>query len=206
VFNVCPSCGTYAADKDIDPVEPAAICPSCGHRHPFQRLPLFVLTGASGSGKTSVCLRLPAALPECVTLETDILWSPAFDQPETAYHAFREAWLRLAKNVGQSGRPVVLCGTTLPSQFEACVERRYVGAIHYVALVCDDSTLAARLTVRPAWRQAGSAEFVDRMVRFNRWLIANADSTDPPLSLLDTSARSIDETVQEVAAWVRARL
>lgn len=205
VFTVCPACGVYSVDRDIDPIGPFAACGACGHRHPFLRLPLFVLTGASGTGKTAVCLQLASRLPECVVLETDILWGPAFDRPETNWREFREAWLRLAKNIGQSGRPVVLGGTALPDQFESSLERRYFSEIHYLALLCSDNVLTARLNARPEWRSC-TPEFIEQMLTFNRWLGENADRTVPPLVLLDTSGGSVDETVGSVAAWIRARL
>jgi predicted kinase len=206
MFNVCPGCGMYSVEKDIDPIESVAICPSCGHRHPFLRMPLFVLTGASGSGKTTVCLGLSAALPECVVLESDILWRPEFARPENDWREYRELWLRVAKNVGQGGRPVVLGGTALPDQFETCPERRYFATIHYLALVCDDDVLASRLEARPPWRKSGSPDFVERMVGFNRWLVDNANLTNPPLTLLDTTDWTTDDTVGQVAAWIRSRL
>jgi hypothetical protein len=206
MFNVCSSCGTYSVEKEIDPIESVAICPTCGYRHPFLRLPLFVLTGASGAGKTAVCLRLPAVLPECVTLESDILWRKEFDEPATSYRAYRDLWLRVAKNIGQCGRPVVLGGTALPEQFETCPERRYFATIHYLALVCDNAVLAERLRARPNWRASASVEFVDRMVQLNRWLVDNAGRTDPPMTLLDATKNTVEDTVGQVATWVRLRL
>jgi hypothetical protein len=205
VFNVCPGCGEYAVEKAIDPAGPLAVCPACGHRHPFRRLPLFAVTGASGAGKSALCLRLPPLLPDCVVLESDILWRPEFDRPADDYRDFHATWLRLAKNIGQAGRPVVLCGTALPAQLEDQPERRYFAGIHYLALVCDDATLAERLRRRPAWRQSGDDAFVGRMLAFNRWLIANAATTRPPLTLLDTGRQTTDESATAVAAWVVSR-
>jgi hypothetical protein len=57
MVNVCIGCGAYRAGKQIEAaggLEAVAICPECGQRHPFLRQPLFVLTGASGAGKTAV--------------------------------------------------------------------------------------------------------------------------------------------------------
>lgn len=206
VFNVCQSCGMYSVEKEIDPSGPFAICPTCGHRHRFLQLPLFIVTGASGAGKTSLCLELVHALKGCVVLETDILWRPEFATPEDNYRGYREMWLRVAKNVSQAGRPVVLCGSATPEQFEVCSERRYFAALHYLVLVCDDDALAQRLRSRPNWRQSQAPEFVERMVRFNRWLKENAAATAPPMTLLDTTSISIDEATKAAAAWVRDRL
>lgn len=203
MFNVCPECGIYDEEKTIDPAGPFAVCPHCNYRHRFVQSPLFVLTGASGAGKSSVCLHLPAALPECVAIESDILWGTVVATPEDNYRSYRNLCLRVAKNVAQGGRPVVVCGTALPDQFETCPERRYFTTLHYLALVCDDELLAARLRARPAWRGADGDAFVSDMTAFNGWIKANAANTQPPMSLLDTTAISVEQSVAQVAAWVR---
>ena len=94
----------------------------------------------------------------------------------------------------------------MPAQFDASPERRYVAALHSLALVCDDRALTERLKRRPASREAGSDEFVARMVRFNRWLKDNADRTEPPMAPLDTTELSVAEAAERTAAWVRSRI
>jgi hypothetical protein len=54
MFNVCPKCGEYSVEKSIDASGPFATCPFCGYAHPFLQLPLFIITGSSGSGKTTI--------------------------------------------------------------------------------------------------------------------------------------------------------
>ncbi len=206
MFNVCPQCGAYAEEKQIDPAGPFAICPHCGYAHPFLQQPLFIITGASGAGKSTACLALVPALPECVVLESDILWGLIPASPDDDYRAYRNVWLRLAKNIGQAGRPVVLCGSAVPAQFERCPERRYFATLHYLALVCDDAALAERLRQRPGWRSADAPEVVERMVRFNRWLKDHAETSQPPIMLYDTTNRSVPETTAALAQWVRERL
>lgn len=206
MFNVCPQCGEYSDAKRIDPQGPIAICPSCGYRHRFVQLPLFVLTGASGAGKTAIGLSLARAFQRCVTMESDILWGAVAATAEDDYRNYRNTWLRVAKNIAQAGRPVVLVGTALPDQFESCPERRYFTTIHYLALVCDDETLARRLRTRPAWRGAGTPAFVEEMVGFNRYLKAQATTSTPPMSLLDTTASTVEESTAATIAWIGERL
>jgi hypothetical protein len=206
MFNVCRQCGQYSVEKTIDASGPFAICPNCGYAHPFLQLPLFLITGPSGAGKTTVCLELLPLLHQCVILESDILWGAVPATPENNYQDYRNLWLRVAKNVGQSGRPVVLCGTAIPEQFEACPERRYFSTLHYLALVCDDQLLRERLKQRPAWRLSSSPESIETMIQLNHWLKEHASTTSPPMTLLDTSHRSIRETVRDIAQWIRFRL
>jgi adenylate kinase family enzyme len=203
MFNVCPNCGELRADKIILPDGPYAVCPHCEHRHKFLRLPLFVITGASGVGKSSTCLALVAKTKDFVVTDSDILWRSEFDQPATDYRNYREMWLRVCKNISQAGKPVVLCGASLPEQFEQCIERRYFSEIHYLALVCRDEALESRLRSRPAWRNSSDEEYIKTHVAFNRWLKENARHTEPPMSLLDTSEITIDESVERVEHWIR---
>jgi len=203
MFNVCPNCGEYRVDKIIMPEGPYAVCPVCEYQHKFVRVPLFVLTGASGVGKTTACLALAARMTDFVVMESDILWRDEFNKPETDYRNYRETWLRVCKNISQAGKPVILCGAGIPAQFEQCVERRYFSEIHYLALVCDDEVLASRLRSRLAWRGV-STEYIDRHVEFNRWLKANAQNTLPPLSLVDTSNITVSETVERVEQWAKS--
>jgi adenylate kinase len=197
VFNVCPNCGEYRVDKLVLPEGPYAVCPVCEYRHRFVRLPLFIVTGASGTGKTTTCLTAAACTKDFVLMESDILYSDEIKDLER----YREMWLRVCKNISQAGKSVILCGSCIPSQFESRVERRYFSAIHYLAMVCDDEALAFRLRSRPAWRRCSDDEYIARHVEFNRWLKENASTTEPPMTLLDTTEITVDESVARLLHW-----
>ena len=73
-----------------------------------------MVTGASGAGKTAVCQTLAPRSEAAVVLEMDILLGHVRAEPEDVYRSYKSTWLRVAMNVGQAGRPVVLCGTVEP--------------------------------------------------------------------------------------------
>lgn len=202
MFNVCPGCGEYSDAKVIVTSPLGAVCPNCQHEHRFISLPLFVVTGASGTGKTTVALELIKTSQDVVILDQDILWSDAFNTPEDDFQNFRNTWLRLVKNIHQAGKPVVLFGSAIPEQFEACAERRYLSKIHYLALVCEESELKKRLTDRPHWRKSGSQENLKRMIDFNQWLSENAAQLQPPITLLDTTSVPVSQTVRSMSDWL----
>jgi hypothetical protein len=201
VFNVCPGCGLYRDDKQVDSERQVAICPDCGHEFRFGQLPLFVITGASGTGKSTVMLHLAFKQNEFVCLDSDILWREEFNKPDDDYIEYRNMWLRMVKNIAQAGRPVALFGSSTPGQFERCNERRYIGDIHYLALVCDDAELERRLKARPGWRKSGDEEVVVRMQQFNGWLRENAAATG--MTALDTTSMDIEATVSATLQWLR---
>lgn len=206
MFNACLQCGAYRADKTIDPDNAVAICPECGHRHPFLRLPLLIVSGASGAGKSTISYALLGHIPQVVILDCDILWQPEFDTPQDSYRAFFETWLRVCKNIAQSGRPVLLFGAGMgvPENIEPCVERRYFSTIAYLALVCEPTTLAQRLQQRPAWRGSHTAAFITEQQHFNHWF--KTAKTTPPITLLDTTDASVENTAIAVSVWVHSKL
>jgi hypothetical protein len=196
----------YRRDKIIDPAGPYAICPECGHKHRFRQLPLILVSGASGAGKSSVCNAMRGKLDQVVLLDSDILWRREFDTPGDHYRDYFETWLRMAKNIGQSGRPVVLFGAGMGvrDNVEPCVERCYFSGTHYLALVCDDEVLEQRLRARPAWRGCGEPGFIENQIRFNRWF-KDPRNGNHPISLIDTTHTSLEETVRQVRAWIIER-
>lgn len=135
MFHVCPQCGLYDEEREIRQQAgelALAVCPHCGYGHLFRRLPLFMLTGASGAGKTAVGLELVNAqlraeawVPECVYLEQDILWRDEFVDPENEYRAFRTVWLRVAMNV-RSALSVRESAMRAAGWVQACLQGGYV--------------------------------------------------------------------------------
>jgi hypothetical protein len=137
-----------------------------------------------------------------VLLDSDILWRPEFNTPDTDYRDFFELWLRVCKNISQSGRPVVLfgAGVGVPENIENRIERRYFSKVHYLALVCSDETLSERLQQRPVWRGTREPAYIEEHTRFNRWF--KAYDSQPVIRQIDTTDVHLEETALQVAAWI----
>lgn len=208
MMNVCHKCGVYRADKVIDPAGPFAVCPECGHKHPFRQLPLLTVSGASGTGKSTIYSQLIGKINGAVLLDADILWRKDFDHPENNYREYMEMWLRMCKNISQAGQPVVLfgAGTGVPMNIEPCVERRYFSQIHYLALVCDGEVLTNRLKARPAWRKSGDPRSLASQLGFNTWFKEDSGKLSQRVELVDTTSASVEETADKIAAWIRDTL
>jgi hypothetical protein len=44
------------------------------------------------------------------------------------------------------------------------------------------------------------------MVAFSRWFRENAQDTEPPMALLDTTGLAVEQSAERVARWIRACL
>jgi hypothetical protein len=194
----CQHCDTPVA---IEPRHGYAVCPGCGRAHDAAALgPLFVVTGASGSGKTAVFAPLARRLRgRCVTFDGDLLMDAAGalsnGQPIN-WPAFRDAWLAVAHGVAQSGMPAVLLAPFIPDHLQGLAARRWVGDIHFLVLDCPDELRRARIGARPRWRSRDTEE----QIEFGRWLRRNI--TDR----IDTSSGTPDDIAEGISAWIERHL
>ena len=198
---ICAACGERADVPRVQ--EPGLlVCAACGHGEPFARLPLFCLTGPSGTGKSTVArLLTPRVADRVVVLEQDLLWQAGLDDPTDEHRVFRSTWLRLAAAIGQSGRPVLLCGTVVPPELEPLPERALFTRIHYLALTCEAGVLVGRLRARPAWRRWDESRIAE-MLDYAAWLGTTASRLLPPVDLLDTTAVPPATTAEQIDVWL----
>jgi energy-coupling factor transporter ATP-binding protein EcfA2 len=197
---VCPQCGMYTLNNN-PPSLNSLHCTSCDRDIPTNILPFFVVTGASGSGKSTVLPELRRLLPEVIILDKDILWN------FTASDKFNEVWLRIVYTLAQSGRHALICGTTMPWDLAKSEDRGLVGTIHFLNLHCNDTVREARLRARPEWRGSGGEAFVAEHIQFAHWLLENAATAfDPPMLTLDTTNSSPLEVARAIAEWVTTTL
>jgi hypothetical protein len=191
----CMTCGPSAA-LERDACAPVLRCRNCGDAQRVPTLPLFLVTGASGVGKTTVTGPLRRLLPDCEVFEADIILQVA----ALGWEAFGDTWLRVAHGLALNGRVTVLCGSMLPDRLDALPARKLLGPIHSCTLDCPDEVLAGRLRARPSWRHGSTEAAVLEHQRFAAWLRTHIEPC------FDTSVLSPDETAEHIASWIRQHL
>lgn len=159
------------------------------------KLPLFIITGASGSGKTTVVPHLREHLPEFDVFDIDeeILTNAVGD-----WQIVKNIWMRIASHIAKSNRMTILCGTQMPWEIKKSEDYKEFSQIFFLNLHCDDSVREKRLLER-GW----SNELIKEHNKFAKWLIENADKEyDPPMVMIDTSNTSVNKVSLEVKDWV----
>jgi hypothetical protein len=183
--------------------EPRAVhCPHCGGLQGHRFLPLLLVTGPSGVGKTAVLHELQRLLPAWDVFDIDILWDSGLNWVMVLGN-----WLRIAQSIAQRPvpNPTILCGTILPERIAACPEHILFREIHWLALLCEPEEHARRLRARPAWR-GWTEEQIAEHLRFAEWFRTNAATAfEPPLTLLDTTHVTVEQTATQIHDWAVAR-
>lgn len=192
-MHYCHSCDTQIA---MEPHDGFAICPICGRMDDGAAVrPLFVVTGASGSGKTAGLAPLAHLLTgRCVTFDVDWLIDAARDLgkgPPVRWPAFQEAWLAIAHGVAQSGMPTVLLGPFIPRHLEELSASRWVSDIYFSLLDCPDDVRRDRIKTRPTWRRHD----VEGQVGFGKWLRTHIDHH------FDTNEGTPEDIAVAISAW-----
>jgi hypothetical protein len=170
-------------------------CTDCGAVDVIPTSTTFVVTGASGSGKTAVAAQLHALLPSAVVVDTDNFLSA----PQFGHEAYVTALLQVAYTVIQGGRTPVLCGTLMPEALDAATGRDLLGDIVFINLDCSDAERGARLRSRPPWRKSSSESVIADHISFAAQLRCRPDMTS-----VDTTGSTDAESAQRVAQMVAA--
>lgn len=111
----------------------------------MSKRPLFVITGASGTGKTTVSSHVRKLLPEFDVFDMDII-------DNVDWQIAKENWSRVAYSISLSGRGTILCGTMVPENIASSKYIDQFDQVHYVNLHCDDHVREARLQAR-GWNE-----------------------------------------------------
>jgi len=197
LVHYCQSCDTPVV---MEPRDGHAVCPECGRLDDAVLGPLFIVTGASCSGKTAVLAPLARRLRgRCITFDADGLLDSAGalsgGQP-IIWPAFLDAWLAVAHGVAQSGMPTVLLGPFIPDHLRDLPARRWTGDIRFFVLDCPDDLRRARINARPPWRSRD----IEEQVEFGRWLRRNIPDR------FDTSNGTPEDTATAIVSWLARHL
>ena len=188
----------------MEPYAGSARCPACGRVDEAAAIePLFVVTGASAGGKTTVFPHVARLLGgRCIIFDMDWLLDAATELSHSEslspidWAAYRSPWLSIAHGVAQSRMPTVLFGPLIPDHLARLPNRKWVGDIHFLLLDCLDDVRQRRIEARPPWRSRD----IEAQTSFGHWLRENIPDQ------IDTSRGSPEEAATGVVDWITKHL
>jgi len=162
---------------------------------------LIVLCAACGVGKSTVreYLDRSGTLPEWACIDGDDIinwWDYAGTDREDRFYSdcLAEA-VRLAGD-----RHLLLAACMNPFDFFGKVDvPPEIESTHFVALICSDEEVTARLKARPAERMCGSDEFIAGQIEYNSWFRKNAGKFQ---LCIDNTCQSVAQTADRIKDFI----
>lgn len=195
----CYECGRFTVKRrELAHGTGTFACMDCGCQwKPIRVLPLFIVTGASGVGKSAIIEPLQHRLKEYGVFDKDQIWANNWDM---VFNNF----FRIASALAQGDKKTVIVGTILPEHLEGLSDRDLVGEIYYINLHTDDLTRKQRLMTRRKWGPPNE-EFIQAHARFATQLLLDANTKfGHPMPTIDTTFQSPEEIAEQVAGWVKS--
>lgn len=163
---------------------------------------LFLIGGASGTGKTAICHQIAGKVNNLIALDGDLLWGCGNFTPEKT-EVFYSFLLRLCSEIENSNVAVAVfhAGVGVPGNIESRAEKELFDEIHYLGLYCSDDELEKRLRKRPEWQGQNGDGFINAMKGFNA-MYRFYGGDGPHMEKLDTSGITLEESSKWVMAWI----
>ena len=201
MLEICSKCGNHKWDKEI--IGNKLRCPKCGEEWAFRKMPLLILTGCSGVGKTTTAIEMMRKMVDFIVLDVDIFSGFINWEDEESRNNCIELVANISKDIQQSGKPVLWtmagCLDRLPKTYNS----RYFSKINCLALVTDENSLRWRMK---EGRGITDDKWINSSCDYNRYFMEHERIGDTQYELLDISAKKPREVADYVINWVQEKV
>ena len=201
MIGICPRCGNYDWDKEVTGNQ--VCCSKCGETWRFRKMPLFVLTGCSGMGKTTTGIEIMKQQNEFIVLDADMFYSIMPHDTQEDYYNQIEQVESLSKNIMQTGKTVLWTMAGNLDKLNHVYNRRFIGEIYCLALVCEEEELRRRMT---EGRKITDEGWIQSSVDYNHYFKTHDCLADMPFEVFDTTGKSVPQVAEYVIGWVKGKL
>jgi energy-coupling factor transporter ATP-binding protein EcfA2 len=173
---------------------------------------LFVLTGVSGTGKSTLLAALNDLLPASSLRQNDIDEDGVPSNADDSWRRRRVAgWYAKASVSARNGTPALLAGTVLPEDVAACASPDL--PVRFCLLEADARSITERLLARFATPIAAESlkrvvglsapEFIATVLRHQPGFRSCFERCSFDWMSLDTSTLSVADAAGVVISWIR---
>ncbi|MGN0316276.1 MAG: hypothetical protein ACI4EG_16005 [Fusicatenibacter sp.] len=197
----CRVCGNYSRDKEV--YGNRIRCPKCGTEWEFRKMPLFILSGCSGVGKTTTGLILQRKHPGYVVLDADMFYNIMPHETEADYYEQLEQMESLTKNIAQNGSPVLWTMAGNLDKINQTYHRRFFDDVWILALTASSREIRNRMEVG---RGITDQTWIQSSVDYNEYFLTHRMIGDMPFEILDTEGKTAEEVAREVQKWMTSHM
>ncbi len=202
MIGICPNCGDYEWNKQVSENKEYIACQQCGHQWKFKAMPLFILTGCSGVGKTTTAQELIQRDTKFIVMDADFLYNIMPHETSEDYRNWVEQIMSLSKNIMQGGKPLLWTIAGALDYFENAYNRRFFTEIYFLALVCNTEDLEKRMR---EGRHITDSNWINSSIEYNRWFIEKSSLSDKKIDTYDITGKSVAEVADYVTKWVDSK-
>jgi predicted kinase len=169
---------------------------------------LVVLTGASGTGKTTIALEVERAYPEFAVFRFDAIGVPSTEgmasfgtghRPGGAWQrAMTLQWFERIAPVLEAGRSVLFEGQMRIAFVTEALTVHAISHAHVILVECDDTTRNGRLVHDRKQPELAN----ESMHGWSRYL--HNEAMEAEFEILDTTGKPLAESVAHVVAYLRS--
>lgn len=194
---ICPTCRNHNWDKAVN--GNTILCPKCGTTWKFQKLPLFILTGCSGIGKTTTAGVLQRECKDFIVLDADMFYNIMPHETEADYYAQIEEMESLTKNISQYGYPILWTMAGNIDKINNTYHRRFFEKVYVMALVSSEKDVRERME---KGRGITDPNWIQSSVDYNQYFLTHKSIGDMPFETIDTEGKSVEEVAEDVRLWM----
>ena len=201
MIGICNKCGNHKWDKIIK--DGKIICPECNYSWSYLSLPLFILSGCSGVGKTTTAIEIMHTQKDIVVLDADIFCGVQNASTEDDYRRRIDTLESLSRNISQCGKPVLwtIAGNLdmIPLSYNA----QFFSGIHCLVLVTDENSLRDRMI---NGRGIADHNWIEGSVGYNKYLSEHDSLGELKFERLDITEKTPQEVACAVTEWYQKYL
>lgn len=197
MIGICSKCGNHEWDKKVEDNE--IICPKCGNRWKFKKLPIFFLTGCSGIGKTTTGIELQKITSDYVILDADMFYNIMHPQNEDEnYHMIAQIF-NLTKNINQSGKMTVWTMAGNIDKLYQTYGSKYFSEINVLALTATSEEVRRRMQ---DGRKIEDEGWIQDSIDYNEYFRTHDSLGDTKFECLDCTKDTPEIIAEKVLEWL----
>ena len=198
MIGTCRNCGNYQWDKKISEDGKQVVCPRCNSHWNYKSLPLFILTGCSGVGKTTTAQELQLRETKYIVMDADIFTFLGED-----YSARAEQLLHFSKNIMQGGMPLMWTMAGALEKLNEAYNGRFFHQIYFLCLICRDEDLVDRMK---NGRGISDERWIEGSLNHNKYLREHDEIDEIPYEKFDITGKNVEEVADYVNDWICSKL